>query len=141
MDSGSCEGGRARQLRFLVVDDYEDIREVFCRFIERAGHLASTASDGQEAVEVLQQESFDVMLLDFTMPRMDGAAVVRWLRAHPDVAPAMRVVVVTAWAVNHRETLAELGVETVLEKPLSMQRLNELIARTEHDLASSTPVV
>lgn len=137
MTSTSPEPGSARQLRFLVVDDYEDIREVFCRFIERAGHHASTACDGQEAVEVLQRESFDLMLLDLTMPRMDGADVVRWLQAHPDVAPSMRVVVVTAWAVNNRALLAELGVETVLEKPLSMQRLNDLIARTQQDIGAS----
>ncbi len=136
MHSTPPEPGHAPQLRFLVVDDYEDIREVFCRFIERAGHLASTAIDGQDAVEVLQRERFDVMLLDLTMPRMDGAAVVRWLQAHPDVAPTMRVVVVTAWAVNNKELLSELGVETVLEKPLSMQRLNDLIARTQNDLAA-----
>lgn len=137
MADSSSAPGRARQLRFLVVDDYEDIREVFCRFIERAGHHASTAIDGEEAVEVLQRESFDVMLLDLTMPRMDGAAVVRWLQARPEVAPAMRVVVVTAWAVNNRALLAELGVETVLEKPLSMQRLTDLIARVQQDVASS----
>lgn len=141
MYSTPSEPGHARQLRFLVVDDNEDIRDVFCRFIERAGHLASTAIDGQDAVEVLQRECFDVMLLDFTMPRMDGAAVVRWLRAHPDTAPSMRVVVVTAWTGDHRAVLTDLGVETVLEKPLSMQRLNALIAQTQNDLTFSTNAV
>ena len=56
----------AQQLHFLVVDDNEDIRDVFCRLVERAGHLASTARDGLEAVEILQRESFDVMLLDLS---------------------------------------------------------------------------
>lgn len=129
--------GEARQLRFLVVDDYEDIRDVFCRFIERAGHLAHTASDGLEAVEVLQRESFDLMLLDLTMPRMDGAEVVRWLAAHPDVAPDLRVVVVTAWAVENKALLLELGVDTVLEKPLRMQRLTDLITQAARDSESS----
>ena len=69
-----------RQLRFLVVDDNEDIRDVFCRLVERAGHVASTAYDGQDAVETLERERFDVMLLDLTMPRMTGVEVVRWLR-------------------------------------------------------------
>ena len=137
MHSGSPDGVRERQLRFLVVDDYEDIREVFCRFIERAGHLAFTARDGQEAVEILQRESFDVMLLDLTMPRMDGAGVVRWLTVHPDVAPSMRVVVVTAWAVQNQALLTELGVDTVLEKPLRMQRLTDLIVQAHRDLEAS----
>lgn len=127
MPRQSADHVPTHRLRFLIVDDYEDIRDVFCSFIERAGHLASTASDGQEAVEILQHDRFDVMLLDLTMPRMDGPAVVRWLREHPDVAPGMRVVMVTAWALKNEEVLRELGVETVLDKPLSKQDLLDLI--------------
>ncbi len=59
----------SRQLHFLVVDDNEGIRDVFSRLVERAGHVAATAEDGQAAVERLQLEGFDVMLLDLTMPR------------------------------------------------------------------------
>ena len=124
------------QLRFLVVDDNEDIRDVFCRLIERAGHLASTATDGEEAVETLQSEGFDVMLLDLTMPRMNGVDVVRWLREHPDIAPAMRIVVISAWAGEHRAVLQELGIVTVMQKPLRIQQLTDLIGETLHDLES-----
>ena len=120
----------ARTLRFLVVDDNEDIRDVFCRLVERAGHHASTASDGQDAVEVLERETFDVMLLDLTMPRMNGVDVVRWIRAHPEVAPTMRIVVISAWAGEHRAVLQELGVVTVMQKPLRIQQLTDLIEET-----------
>jgi CheY-like chemotaxis protein len=123
-------GGTVQQLRFLVVDDNEDIRDVFCRLVERAGHLVSTAADGQEAVETLEDEAFDVMLLDLTMPRMNGVEVVRWLRAHPQVAPDMRVVVISAWAGEHRAVLQELGITTVMQKPLRIQQLTDLIAET-----------
>lgn len=64
-------------LRFLVVDDNEDIRELLVRMIERLGHTARTADDGVDAVELLALESFDFMLLDLTMPRMSGEDVVR----------------------------------------------------------------
>ena len=127
-------GGQTRELRFLVVDDNEDIRDVFCRLIERAGHASSTAADGQEAVDLLQRESFDVMLLDLTMPRMNGVEVVRWIKAHPDVAPAMRVVVISAWAGEHRAVLQELGIENVMQKPLRIQQLTDLISETLLDL-------
>ena len=123
-------GGKGHQLRFLVVDDNEDIRDVFSRLVERAGHLVWTASDGQDAVEILQTASFDVMLLDLTMPRMNGVDVVRWLRAHDAVAPQMRVVVISAWAGEHRAVLQELGITTVMQKPLRIQQLSELIAET-----------
>ncbi len=122
--------GTGRQLQFLVVDDNEDIRDVFSRLVERAGHVVSTAADGQEAVEILVDQPFDVMLLDLTMPRMDGVEVVRWLRSHPDVAPDLRIVVVSAWAGEHRAVLQELGITTVMQKPLRIQQLTDLIAET-----------
>ncbi|MCW2736737.1 response regulator [Nocardioides sp.] len=128
--------GVARELSFLVVDDNEDIRDVFCRLVERAGHKASTAGDGQEAVDILQRAHFDVMLLDLTMPRMNGVDVVRWLKSHPDVAPSLKVVVISAWAGEHRAVLQELGIETVMQKPLRIQQLTDLIAETLLDLES-----
>ena len=123
-----------RHLRFLVVDDNEDIRDVFCRLIERAGHDAATAVDGQDAVDTLQAETFDVMLLDLTMPRMSGVEVVRWLRANPEVAPDLRIVVISAWAGEHRAVLQELGIVTVMQKPLRIQQLTDLIAETLRDM-------
>ena len=125
-----------RQLRFLVVDDNEDIRDVFCRLVERAGHEASTAHDGQDAVETLERERFDVMLLDLTMPRMTGVEVVRWLRDRPDVAPDLRIVVISAWAGENRAVLQELGITTVMQKPLRIQQLTDLISETLRDLES-----
>lgn len=125
-----------RQLRFLVVDDNEDIRDVFCRLVERAGHGASTAHDGQDAVETLERERFDVMLLDLTMPRMTGVEVVRWLRERPDVAPGLRIVVISAWAGENRAVLQELGITTVMQKPLRIQQLTDLISETLRDLES-----
>ena len=125
-----------RQLRFLVVDDNEDIRDVFCRLVERAGHVASTAYDGQDAVETLERERFDVMLLDLTMPRMTGVEVVSWLRDRRGVAPALRIVVISAWAGENRAVLQELGITTVMQKPLRIQQLTDLIAETLRDLES-----
>lgn len=127
----------ARQVRFLIADDSDDIRDVFCSFVRRTGHFILPTNDGQEAVEMLQRESFDVMLLDLNMPIMDGVEVLQWLKAHPDVAPSMRVVVVTAHRQDHLAHLADLGVTTVIEKPFRLQRLNDLIAETLDDLEES----
>jgi CheY-like chemotaxis protein len=130
----------ARQVRFLIAEDSDDIRDVFCSFVRRTGHYILPTTDGVEATEVLQRESFDVLLLDLNMPRMDGVEVLQWLAAHPDVAPGMRVVVVTAHRQEHLTHLADLGVTTVIEKPFRLQRLNDLIAETLQDLEESEPI-
>ncbi len=118
---------QAAPLRFLVVDDTEDIRDLMSRMVVRLGHLADQAADGVEAVEALAQNSYDIMLLDLTMPRMSGEEVVRWLREHPDRGEGLDVVVVSAWAGEQRAVLQELGVTSVLPKPLRGQQLRDLI--------------
>ncbi|WP_107705300.1 response regulator [Nocardioides allogilvus] len=119
---------QAKPLRFLVVDDTEDLRDLMARMVVRLGHLADEAADGVEAVEALQRESYDFLLLDLSMPRMGGEDVVRWLNEHTDRGVGLRVVVITAWAGERRAVLQELGVTTMLQKPLRTQHLRDLIA-------------
>ena len=115
-------------LKFLVVDDDEDVRDVLCQMVQRLGHAASTASDGLEALAALRQERFDVMILDISMPRMSGMGVARWLHDHPDIAPGMWTIVLSAWTSESRPVLQEWGVDTVVEKPIGLQQLRDLIA-------------
>ena len=118
----------ARQpLRCLVVDDSEDIRELMTRMLAKLGHEADQAEDGVEAVEALIARSYDLMLLDLSMPRMTGEEVVRWLNEHPEHGQGLEVVVVSAWAGDKRPTLNELGVTRVLPKPFRQRQLTELI--------------
>ena len=122
-------------LRFLIVDDEEDIRDVLSQMVQRLGHVTSTASDGMEALDVLRQETFDVMILDISMPRLSGLGVARWLHDNPDVAPGMWTIVLSAWAGETRAVLQELGVDTVMQKPLRMQQLRDADRRRTADPA------
>jgi CheY-like chemotaxis protein len=123
-------------LRFLVVDDNEDIRDLLVRMVERLGHSADQASDGVEATERLQANRYDMMLLDLTMPRMGGEDVVRWVNDHPDRGEGLEIVVVSAWAGEQRAVLQELGVTRILPKPLRSQQLSDLISQTTSDQGS-----
>lgn len=115
-------------LKFLVVDDDEDVRDVLCQMVSRLGHVAATASDGLEALAALRQERFDVMILDISMPRMSGMGVARWLHDHPDIAPGMWTIVLSAWTGESRPVLHDWGVDTVVQKPIHLQQLRDLIA-------------
>jgi CheY-like chemotaxis protein len=122
-----------RRLRFLIVDDTEDMRELMVRLVEREGHVAEEAADGVDATVALSAHRYDVMLLDLSMPRMSGEDVVRWLRTHPDRAEGLRTVIVSAWAGDRRGTLQELGITDVLTKPFRRQQLTDLIAEVLAD--------
>ena len=118
----------AAPLSFLVVDDDDDIRDVLSQMVERLGHVVSTASDGLEALDALRQQTFDVMILDISMPRLSGLGVARWLNDNPEVAPDMWTIVLSAWAGETRGPLQEVGVDTVIQKPIRLQQMRDLIA-------------
>jgi CheY-like chemotaxis protein len=127
--AGGAEGTRGI-LRVLVVDDAEDIRDLTVRMVTKLGHVADQAADGVEAVEALAARHYDLILLDLSMPRMTGEEVVRWMREHPEHGDHVRIVVVSAWAGDHRPTLNELGVTDVLPKPFRRQQLVEVLDQT-----------
>lgn len=117
-------------LRFLVVDDDLDIRDLLIGMIERLGHTAHPARDGVAAIEALASREYDFMLLDLTMPRMSGEDVLRWLGDHPEWGMGLRIVVVSAKAGTPGVTARELGVHAVLPKPLRAQQLREVVGGT-----------
>ena len=81
--------------RILVVDDEEDVQILIRRILSDAGYAVDSASDGQEALEKIDERRPDLVVLDLMMPGLDGWGVLENLRKRPDPPP---VVVVTALA-------------------------------------------
>jgi two-component system response regulator MprA len=109
--------------RALIVDDDEPIRSLLSTIVQHHGFSVETASDGNEAIESIARDGFDVVLLDLMMPRVDGWAVLRYMQEHrPDLVP--RTIIATA--VPERETLRSIDdnpVFAILQKPFEMERL------------------
>ena len=82
------------QQRVLVVDDESNMRRVLEIMLHKMGHETRTASEGQEALGLAQHESFDLILTDLRMPKMDGIALLDALRAQGIEAP---VIILTAY--------------------------------------------
>lgn len=117
----------------LVADDDEDILTLVGLRLTRAGFEVMTAKDGLEALELVEQRTPDVAVVDVMMPRMDGHELVRRLRARPDTA-AIPILVLTA-AVHDAvaEASAQAGADAHMRKPFSPR---ELVARLEEMLSS-----
>ncbi len=113
----------------LVVDDDDDIRDVLYDFLMEEGYQVLLAQNGEQALEVLKRERGLVVLLDLTMPGIDGVAV---LRALQDMRrDDHKVVVITAGrqVALERRWLAEGRIQAVVHKPFNIDRLLILLER------------
>ncbi len=110
----------------LVVDDNEDIRSSIKDILDDLGYCTETAHDGPSALRLLSERHYDVAILDYKMPGMDGDRLRREIkRLRPETASIM----VTAFAGNDGLRLAaEAGTFPVLPKPLNISELLPLVA-------------
>ncbi len=83
------------KIKVLLADDEKDILEVMSKKIRMEGYEVVTAQDGLEAWDLIVSESPDVILLDLTMPKMDGFAVLQKLREHPPTDKWQPVIIVS----------------------------------------------
>ncbi|MGA5762503.1 response regulator transcription factor [Nonomuraea bangladeshensis] len=110
--------------RLLVVDDEPALREALQSSLEFEGYRVVTANDGQAALDELARASYDAVLLDVMMPRLDGLTACRRLRASGNRIP---VLMLTARdAVGDRVSGLDAGADDYLVKPFE---LDELLAR------------
>ncbi|MGD8277772.1 MAG: sigma-54 dependent transcriptional regulator [Gemmatimonadota bacterium] len=103
--------------RILVADDEAGLREFVADVLIGAAHTVTTAADGEEAAAILERESFDLLVTDLRMPRVDGMTLLRKVRVDQ---PEMEVVVLTAYgSVETAVEAMKLGAFDYIEKPIS----------------------
>lgn len=111
-------------MRVLLVDDDPGILLSVRRALEFEGYTVPTATDGVEALDAIEREAPDAVVLDVTMPRLDGLQVCRHLRSEGDKTP---ILVLTArHAVADRVAGLDAGADDYLVKPFALE---ELLAR------------
>ena len=111
----------------LVVDDSITVRRVTQRLLERNGMRVLTARDGVDAMEMLQEHTPDIILLDIEMPRMDGYEVATQVRADPRLSGIPIIMITSRVGEKHRARAIEIGVDDYLGKPYQEAQLLEAI--------------
>ncbi len=118
----------------MIVDDSLTVRRITSRLLAREGFDVLTARDGIDALELLQTETPDVILLDIEMPRMDGFEFTRNIKGDPKSARIPIVMITSRTAEKHRNHAKELGVDLYLGKPFQeeelLRNLREMLALT-----------
>ncbi|MBS5151171.1 MAG: response regulator transcription factor [Butyricicoccus pullicaecorum] len=111
-------------MRILVAEDERDMNALVCRTLARAGYSVDGCFDGLEAMDYLAGAEYDCLILDVMMPKLDGHALVRRIRAQGNAVP---VIFLTARdSIQDRITGLDLGADDYLVKPFDF---DELLAR------------
>jgi DNA-binding NtrC family response regulator len=114
-------------LRLLVVDDEPSIRTLLRAFLENRGYAVETASGGIPAVEMVQQRSFDLVVLDMMLPDQDGLAILKQIKT---IDENLSVLIMTGYGtVKTAIEALKSGADDFLQKPLSMEALGIIIEK------------
>jgi CheY-like chemotaxis protein len=130
---------RLEDATILVVDDEADLREIFAAWLNRNGCTVLTASNGVEALSILETAKVDVLLSDIRMPIMGGVELVRKVFERKLVVPS--VIFVSGFGDVHPREMYGLGVEALMEKPLRRKDLLRVLddSLMERDQLWRTP--
>ncbi len=111
----------ARTGQILVIEDEEHLRWMLVDALVNAGHTAKSAANGLDGLSLFQQDTFDVVITDLSMPERSGLDVAREVK---QLNPKVPVIMITGWGdVVSPERIGDSGVDLILNKPFKMDRV------------------
>jgi PAS domain S-box-containing protein len=123
-------------LRILLAEDYVVNQKLALRLLAQMGYRADVAANGLEAIQALERQPYDVILMDVQMPEMDGleatrAIRARWRAAEQQDRPRPRIIAMTANAMQgDREICLEAGMDDYVSKPIRVEELIQALSRS-----------
>jgi len=124
--------------KLLIVDDEQKIREVLREYAEFEGHEVTEAVDGMQAVELVKNNSFDMIIMDIMMPRLDGFSACKEIRKFSSTP----VIMLSARGEEYDKLFGfEIGADDYVVKPFSpkevLARINAIIKRNQTQTAQN----
>ncbi len=115
----------SKNVNILVVDDNEGIRETLSDLLGIKGHRVIVANNGLEAISKVRETNFDIILMDFLMPELDGIKACGEIRK---ISPDTIVVLMTAYPDDIQvEEVVQEGIAKVVAKPFYLEEIDELL--------------
>jgi two-component system cell cycle response regulator DivK len=115
--------------RILIVEDNRDSRELVAKVLKAHGYEILEAHDGAEALETIRREKPDLILMDISLPKIDGYEATRCLKNDPELQ-TIPVIALTAHAMKgDREKALAAGCDGYITKPINVRELPEQIQR------------
>ena len=121
--------GEKKALKILVVDDSLSMRKILQLDLTDAGFEAKTAASGLEALDLIEKEDFDLMVLDIEMPEMDGFELMSIIKDDPRFIGIPNMIITSRSGQKHRSKAFELGASAYLVKPYDQQLFLETVSK------------
>ncbi|TAK73690.1 MAG: response regulator [Gammaproteobacteria bacterium] len=115
--------------KILTVDDSPSIRKMIMMALTKEGYDVSEAEGGTKALEIVKERKFDLILLDYNMPEMDGITLLKILRTLPEYTFTPIIIVSTESNKQFKEASKEAGVTGWVKKPFDPEKLLKVIKR------------
>lgn len=110
----------------LIAEDYEDARGFMKFLLESYGYRVVEAADGSKAIEVFKHTRPDLILMDISMPVMDGLTATKIIRSSKEGAH-IPIIAVTAFGKNYLQSAMAAGCDELIDKPVDFDQLEPLI--------------
>lgn len=118
----------AQTTKILIVEDEELLKSVLVNLLQSDGHEVITATNGVDAIKIIEKDNFDIIITDIIMPGADGIEV---LRTSKRIDPDCDVIMITAFAtVEGAIECMKLGAYDYITKPFNLDHINIVIAKT-----------
>jgi len=138
LEAGSSKTDQ-ENLGILLVDDSLSVRKFIGRMLEAAGYKVQTASDGEEGLRKATAASFQVIIADLEMPKMNGYELIQALRDRPETKSIPVIVLTTRAGEKHRQMAQSLGVSSYLTKPVEERALIKEISQLVNAATATKP--
>lgn len=130
LTKGSSKDDEKKKLHVLVAEDNLLNCQVIAAFLTRLGHTSKIANNGKIAIDILNKEDFDAVLMDIEMPEMDGIEATEAIRRnHGSVRnPKIPIIALTAHALKeYEERCYKVGMDNYLTKPIDIEKLSAVL--------------
>jgi CheY-like chemotaxis protein len=120
------------ELRILIAEDNDVNKRVIEKMLKKLGFQADIANDGQDVLEALEKQHYDLILMDIQMPKMDGLEAASQIRKRWPLAEQPCIIALTACALEgDRERCLDAGMDGYISKPVKIEDLREALGKCE----------
>lgn len=117
------------KIRILIVEDNEDNQDLMRFLLERAGYEVTTVENGREGLDTARRDNPDIILMDLSLPELDGWSAAREIKADPVLAKTPLIAVTAHTLAGDRRKALEAGFDTYISKPINIHMFDITVGK------------